>query len=56
MPRTWLVSEWFRSRLESLVKFKLDENLPKLIHTTLIDLGHDAHTVSEVNRTRRHVA
>ena len=28
------------------MKFKLDENLPKLIHTTLIGLGHDAHTVA----------
>ena len=47
MPRTWLVSEWFRSRLDSLVKFKLDENLPALIRTTLVSLGHDAHTVDE---------
>jgi predicted nuclease of predicted toxin-antitoxin system len=29
------------------VKFKLDENLPELIHTTLVGLGHDAHTVTQ---------
>jgi hypothetical protein len=29
------------------VKFKLDENLPELIHTTLVGLGHDAHTVAQ---------
>jgi predicted nuclease of predicted toxin-antitoxin system len=29
------------------VKCKLDENLPELIHTTLVGLGHDAHTVAE---------
>jgi predicted nuclease of predicted toxin-antitoxin system len=29
------------------VKFKLDENLPELVSTTLAGLGHDAHTVAE---------
>ena len=29
------------------MKFKLDENLPGLIHTTLVGLGHDARTVAE---------
>ena len=29
------------------MKFKLDENLPDLIYTTLVGLGHDAHTVAE---------
>jgi predicted nuclease of predicted toxin-antitoxin system len=29
------------------VKFKLDENLPGLIRTTLVGLGHDAQTVTE---------
>ena len=29
------------------MKFKLDENLPELIHTTLVNLGYDAHTVAE---------
>lgn len=29
------------------MKFKLDENLPELIHTTLVGLGHDARTVAE---------
>jgi predicted nuclease of predicted toxin-antitoxin system len=28
------------------VKFKLDENLPELVHTTLVALGHDAHTAA----------
>ena len=28
------------------MKFKLDENLPEVIHTTLVGLGHDAHTVT----------
>lgn len=27
------------------MKFKLDENLPELVSTTLAGLGHDAHTV-----------
>jgi len=29
------------------VKFKLDENLPELVHTALVGLGHDTHTVAE---------
>ena len=28
------------------MKFKLDENLPGLVHDTLATLGHDAHTVA----------
>jgi len=31
------------------VKFKLDENLPKLIHTTLIGLGHDSRFAYSLN-------
>ena len=29
------------------MRFKLDENLPEFIHTTLVGLGHDARTVAE---------
>lgn len=29
------------------MKFKLDENVPTLVHATLVGLGHDAHTVAE---------
>jgi len=29
------------------VKFKLDENLPELVSTALLDLAHDAHTVAQ---------
>lgn len=28
------------------MKFKLDENLPALVHRALTTLGHDAHTVT----------
>lgn len=29
------------------MKFKLDENVPALVHATLVGSGHDAHTVAE---------
>jgi predicted nuclease of predicted toxin-antitoxin system len=29
------------------VRFKLDENLPELVHSSLSELGHDAHTVAQ---------
>jgi predicted nuclease of predicted toxin-antitoxin system len=29
------------------VRFKLDENLPELVHVALKGLGYDAHTVAE---------
>lgn len=29
------------------MKFKLDENLPEVVHTTLVALGHDVHTTAQ---------
>ena len=29
------------------MKFKLDENIPELVHGTLSELGHDTHTVAD---------
>ncbi len=29
------------------MKFKLDENLPELVHESLRELGHDVHTVAQ---------
>jgi hypothetical protein len=35
------------------VKFKLDENLSKLIRTTLVGLGHDAQKIEKTAGTFR---
>lgn len=46
MQPNWPASAWSPSRPDVPVKFKLDENLPELVSTTLAAFEHDTHTVA----------